>query len=124
MKFKLDENFGNRTQELFRAKGYDVQSVLSQRLSGCSDSNLYEVCYAEQRCLITLDLDFADVLRFPPSRSYGIVVIRISRNNRYALLELLVRQFLNALSEMSVTGKLWIVEMGRIRIHEANNDNE
>lgn len=74
--------------------------------------------------MITLDLDFADVLRFPPSRSYGIVVIRISRNNRYALLELLVRQFLNALSEMSVTGKLWIVEMGRIRIHEANNDNE
>jgi hypothetical protein len=27
MKFKLDENFGTRTQELFRAAGHDVQTV-------------------------------------------------------------------------------------------------
>ncbi len=87
MKFKLDENFGTRTQHIFRVKGHDVQTVCSQRLNGCPDQRLYEVCCAEQRCLVTLDLDFTDVLRFPPSKSYGIVVIRISRNPSVTLLE-------------------------------------
>ncbi|MCL5072768.1 MAG: DUF5615 family PIN-like protein [Actinobacteria bacterium] len=44
MKFKLDENFGTRTQELFRSAGHDVQTVLDQSLQGCSDKHLYEVC--------------------------------------------------------------------------------
>ena len=119
MKFKLDENFGTRTQHVFRAKGHDVQTVRSQELSGCPDQRLYEVCCAEQRCLITLDLDFADVLRFPPSQSHGIAVIRVPQNPSITLLEQLIHQFLQILSQISVEKKLWIVEMGRIRIHES-----
>jgi predicted nuclease of predicted toxin-antitoxin system len=67
MKFKLDENFGSRTQQLFQAYGHDVQTVRMQGLQGSSDMHLFEVCRVEQRCMVTLDLDFADVLRFPPS---------------------------------------------------------
>ena len=40
MKFKLDENFGIRTQQLFRAAGHDVQTIRGQRLQGCSHFNL------------------------------------------------------------------------------------
>ena len=76
MKFKLDENFGIRTQQLFQAQQYDAQTVRDQKLQGCVDQSLYEVCCVEQRCLIMLDLDFSDVTRFPPSQSSGIVVIR------------------------------------------------
>ena len=71
MKFKLDENFGKRTQTQFEEAGHDVQTVQSESLQGTSDRNLYEVCRAEQRCLITLDLDFADVTRFPPETTGG-----------------------------------------------------
>lgn len=56
MKFKLDENFGTRTQQIFRAAGHDVQTVCDEGLQGSSDQYLYEVCYTEQRCLVTLDL--------------------------------------------------------------------
>ena len=119
MKFKLDENFGTRTLEIFRAAAHDIQTVRSQKLQGCFDQNLYEVCCKEQRCLVTLDLDFADVTRFPPTSASGIVVIRIPRNPSFALLEQLVRQFLQALTQMPVEKKLWIVEVGRIRIHQS-----
>ena len=44
MKFKLDENFGTRTQELFRVAGHDVQTVRGQEIQGCLDQHLYEVC--------------------------------------------------------------------------------
>ena len=124
MKFKLDENFGTRIQEFFHAAGHDVQTVRNQELQGCSDLRLYEVCCIEQRCLVTFDLDFSDVTRFPPAQTNGIVVIRVPRNPSLPLLELLVRQLLQAITQMSVEKKLWIVEIGRIRIHQSENDEE
>jgi predicted nuclease of predicted toxin-antitoxin system len=121
MKFKLDENFGTRTQQIFRSHGHDVLTVRDQNLQGCADQRLYDVCCTEQRCLVTLDLDFSDVLRFPSQQAYGIVVIRVPHNPTLPLLEQLVRQFLNSLETMSVDKKLWIVETGRIRVHQAED---
>ncbi|MCC7201084.1 MAG: DUF5615 family PIN-like protein [Nitrospirae bacterium] len=124
MKFKLDENFGSRTQEIFRTEGHDVQTVRDEALQGCEDRHLYEVCCAEKRCFVTLDLDFADITRFSPSETSGIVVIRVPRNPTLALLEQLVRQFLNALSRMPVEKDLWIIEIGRIRVHQTESGQD
>ncbi len=79
MKFRLDENFGNRTQALFRAAGHDVQTVREEGLQGNPDQKLYEVCCIEQRCMVTLDLDFAEVTRFPPEPMAGLAVLRVPR---------------------------------------------
>lgn len=122
MKFKLDENFGTRTQKLFRSAGHDAQTIRDQKLQGCSDSHLYDVCCTEQRCLVTLDLDFADVTRFPPNKAEGIAVIRVPRNPSITLLEQLIRQFLQSLDRMSIGNNLWIVEIGRIRIHQSETE--
>jgi len=122
VKFKLDENFGTRTREIFRAAGHNAQTVRDEGLQGCSDQYLYEVCCAEKRCLVTLDLDFADVRRFPPTEANGIVVIRVPRNPSLTLLERLVRQFLQALAQMPIENRLWIVEVGQIRIHQSEAD--
>jgi predicted nuclease of predicted toxin-antitoxin system len=107
--------------------GHDVQTVVQEGLSGASDTKLYEICREENRCLITLDLDFADVVRFPPRSVGGIVVIRCPRNPSLILLERLVRSFLKALGaatilgELSPAGQLWIMEIDRIRVHQQND---
>ena len=124
MRFKLDENFGTRTQHIFKGAGHDVQTVREESLQGASDRHLYEVCCAEQRCLVTLDLDFADVTRFPPEKTGGIAVIRVPRNPTLPLLEQLVRQFLHSVDQMSVERKLWIVEVGRVRVHQTDRGEE
>ena len=77
MKFKLDENLGTRTQHLFKEAGHDIHTVRQENLQGTVDRHLYQICCDEQRCLVTLDLDFTDVLRFPPQQTNGIVVIRV-----------------------------------------------
>ena len=118
MKLKLDENFGTRTQRVFRDTGHDVQTVVEESLQGSSDETLYEICRAEQRCLITLDLDFANPLRFPPGETASIVVIRLPRNPSLPVLQQLAHQFLQALEHMTVDNQLWIVESGRIRVRE------
>lgn len=124
MKFKLDENFGKRTQQLFRMGGHDVQTVREEGLQGSPDQSIYGHCCREQRCLVTLDLDFADVTRFPPSQTAGIAVIRVPKNPTLPLLESLIRQFLHALNTTSVNQQLWIVEVGRIRVHQSEADEE
>ncbi|MSQ06958.1 MAG: hypothetical protein EXR54_06945 [Dehalococcoidia bacterium] len=93
----------------------------SQGLEGCSDHRLFSVCHSESYCLVTLDLDFADVTRFPPTGTSGVVVVRVPVNPSLLLLEQPILQLLKGLSQMSVEGALWIVEPGRIRIHEAGD---
>jgi predicted nuclease of predicted toxin-antitoxin system len=122
VKFKLDENFGTRTQQIFTEFGHDVHTVRQEGLQGAADQKLFEMCKTEQRCLVTLDLDFTDVVRFPPHSTGGIVVVRVPRNPSLPLLEQLVRQFLQTLKRMSVEKQLWIVEVGRIRIHQQDDD--
>ncbi len=120
MRFKLDENFGVRTQHLFREAGHEAQTVRDQGFQGCADERLFAICAGEQLCLVTLDLDFADVTRFAPASSAGVVVIRPPRDPSLSLLEGLVRQFLEALQRQPFKAELWIVEAGRIRIHQSD----
>lgn len=118
MKFKLDENLGTRIAALIAASGFDVETVPQERLSGTSDARLLEICIAEGRCLISLDLDFADVIRFPPRETPGIAVLRLPRAASLGLLTDLVLRLLTALRAASIAGQLWVVEPGRIRIHD------
>lgn len=124
MNFKLDENFGTRTQRVFHELGHTADSVNDEGLGGASDKTLYQVCREQGLCLVTLDLDFSDVLRFPPQETGGIVVLRCPRNPSLRLLERMVRQFLamigrrTQLGEITPERQLWIVEIDRIRVHQ------
>jgi predicted nuclease of predicted toxin-antitoxin system len=122
MNFKLDENFGKRTVRLFMESGHNVRTVHDEGLSGIDDDRLFEVCCSEERCLVSLDLDFADTLRFDSARCAGIAVIRIPMNPGIELLEAMIKYFLNTLNTISIEGRLWIVEPGRIRVHQIDED--
>ena len=80
MKFKLDENLGKRAAEILRAACYDTATVPDQELCGAADKMLIEICRAEGRCLITLDLEFGNPLVFNPADYPGIVVLRLPSN--------------------------------------------
>lgn len=118
MKFKLDENIGRRGVQLLTNAGHDVATVYDQSLGGTPDDHLFKVCVAEKRTLITLDHDFGQVIRFPPEASYGIVILEIPpRANPDAIITRL-KEFLSVLAIQPLGRELWIVEPGRVRIHQ------
>jgi len=117
LKFKVDENVPEECATCLRDAGYDAETVGSERLSGVSDSQLFEWCQAESRILVTLDLDFANVRAYPPGSSAGIVVLRPRMQDRQTILSLL-RRMTSVMAERPPHQQLWIVEPGRIRYHE------
>ena len=121
MRFKLDENFGSRCVSLFADSGHDVQTVRDESLQGVSDSRLFLVCRKEQRCLVSLDLDFCSVVRFPPADGAGIAVLRLPAGFTLGLLQHLVRQLLSEVAHTPIAGRLWVVEPGRIRVHDTDD---
>ncbi len=115
MKVKLDENLGNRAIGLFRETGHDVATVSEQELGGTSDDDLIEVCRTEGRVLVTLDLDFSNVLRFPPERYAGIAVLRVPHPIQLDTIRKRVRVLLKGSEDKELSGQLWIIERDRIR---------
>ena len=123
MKFKLDENFGSRSLNVLRDAGHDAETVVQEQLGGARDEVIYDACVSEHRCLLTLDLDFADVIRFPPHEAFGIAVLRIPKGASRQLLDQLVGNLLSMLDREPIVGRLWIVEAGRIRVHASTKDD-
>ena len=95
MRFKLDENFGSRSAHLFRKAGHDIATVFEEGLSAADDGRVFETCLRENRCLVSLDLDFSDVVRFPPHKTAGIAVLRMPKGASLRLLERFVSDLLN-----------------------------
>jgi predicted nuclease of predicted toxin-antitoxin system len=119
MRLKLDENLSWRLAERLRRAGHEVATVPDEGLGGTDDDALFARCRREGRCLVTLDLDFGNVLRFPPEKTAGLAVLRPAGRPSLAALERLIGQLVETLSREPVAGRLWIIEPGRVRIHES-----
>ena len=115
MKFKIDENLPIEVAELLQQVGYDAATVYDQKLVGEADKNIATVCQAEERAIVTLDTDFADIRVYPPEAYSGIIVMRLKRQDKLTVLGIVAR-WIKVLSEKTLEGHLWIVDERQIRI--------
>lgn len=115
MKFKIDENLPVEVAQLLREAGYDTATVHDQNLVGEIDRTLAFVCQSEQRALITLDTDFADIRTYPPRQYSGLLVLRLKQQDKANVLKVITR-LLKALATEELERYLWIVDEKRIRV--------
>jgi len=115
MRWKIDENVHPAVATFLQGRGHDAVTVWDQNLQGVPDRRLAKVCFSERRVLLTLDLDFANILAYPPEAHAGIVVLRLINQSRAWLLRV-IKQAIAALETERVAGRLWVIEDNRIRV--------
>ncbi|MBF2057960.1 MAG: DUF5615 family PIN-like protein [Cyanobacterium sp. T60_A2020_053] len=121
MKFKLDENIGTRGRQLFIRAGLDVATVVEQNLAGSDDDTLIDICRQEERCIVTLDLDFSNPIRYQPSKYCGIAVLRLPKQTSHQDLLDAISTLIQALNNNVIIGKLWIIQKGKLRIYQEDD---
>ena len=124
MKIKLDENLGERGAELFRQSGHEVATVADQNLTSAIDDQLAAVCAKEGQCLVTLDLDFSNPFLFPPGEHAGIAVLRPPHQHSVEDIWDLCKLLSQGMAQEDISGKLWIVQRGRIREYRPDWDEQ
>ncbi len=117
LRLKLDENLPQRAESALRELGVDVQTAHSERLAGAADPVLFAACIAEDRVLVTLDLDFADIREYPPGSHPGIWVLRPPQQTFNAIVSL-VQSGLRLAPIERTAGQLWIIDERQVRIWE------
>ena len=120
MKFKVDENLPGETVSIFHEHGFEADTVWDESLSGAADDAIAYRVRTEHKILLTLDLDFSNILAYPPDEYAGIVVLRLKAQDKPTVLSY-IKRIVTALRERSPDGELWIVQHDRIRFRQGES---
>lgn len=115
MKLKLDENISRHIQPELEALGHDVMTVAEEGLLSQPDPVIAAAARFEGRILLTLDVEFADLRKYPPGSHPGIVLFRPRGHGPLAVNEV-IRDFVTRASVDEVSGCVVVVEPDRIRV--------
>lgn len=118
VRVKLDENFPPSAVQILEQNGIDASSVFHQQISGTNDDNLYQLCLAEQRILVTFDLDFSNIIRYPTINTPGIVVYRKSKNFSLQEILALTQQIAKLLLNIELSQNLVIIDNQKVRVRK------
>lgn len=117
LRFKIDENSPFEFVQMLRDAGFDAEHALDEALGGKSDATLAAFAQGEGRAIVTLDLDFADVRRFPPADYAGILVLRAEVQSRTRLMAVFAK-VISLLAAEQLHGRLWIADESGVRVRE------
>jgi predicted nuclease of predicted toxin-antitoxin system len=123
VKIKLDENLPDRLVSVLTGLAHDIDTVREEQLTGRADADVWSAAQAAQRFLITQDLDFSDVRRYTPGTHAGLLLVRLSRPGRNALLERVLTVFQTERVE-EWTGCLVVATEQKIRIRRPEPPTE
>ena len=115
MNILLDECIPLPLKDFFLERGFDVEHVKETELAGMKNGELYRL--AQQRCniFISNDRHFRHPLLFPPTKTMGIIYLRISPNHSKYLIQGLER-FLATNKLESIVAKKVVVRRNDFEI--------
>src|SRR2546430_514809 len=94
MRFLIDANLPRSAIGTLTARGHHVEFARDIGLAAAPDAQIAERASQTAGALLTRDLDFADVRRYPPEQYSGIVVLRLPDHFTAAEIVAVLERFL------------------------------
>jgi predicted nuclease of predicted toxin-antitoxin system len=108
-----DECVYQATTDFLINLGYDVVTAQALGLSGVDDDAIIETAISLNRALITRDIDFSNILLYPPAHYLGIVVLKMTPETMHAVHQMLTQALTQT---QDLTGALLVIDKNKFRI--------
>ena len=123
MRIKLDENLSRRIKMSLEQLGHHVSTVAEEGLLGRSDREIGAAANNEGRILFTLDLEFADLRKYPPGSHPGVILFR-PRTMGPQTVNAFVLEFVRERKLEQLNRCVVVVDPDRVRVrHPASESN-
>jgi len=96
--------------------GFEAEDVRDVGLRGSPDEAIFERAQTQNQVILTADLGFGNILRFPLDQHHGVLVARFPNETSTEILNEAIVAAIRDLHSDEIDGHLLIVEPGRVRL--------
>jgi predicted nuclease of predicted toxin-antitoxin system len=118
MSILVDQCVPRKFVRILKAWGYLVVTVTEHIPANSADTDVIQLAQQLDAVLLSIDLDFANVIDYPPDQYAGIVVLRYAIPDEEYLINSL-QKMLDELYREQLRQTLVIVEPKRYRVRRA-----
>ena len=117
MRFLGDMGVSRRVIEWLRAAGHDAVHLRDEGLQRMPNGDIFHKGFAEQRIVLTFDLDFGEILAGSAGQAVSVVLFRLHDTRTHHVIERL-QTVLDQSSADLLAGAIIVVEEGRHRVRK------
>jgi len=115
MNLFADECVFGPTIRFLQNEGHDIVTVHDFSLAGHEDIEILAFSLAQNRVLLTIDLDFGNIRHYPPDRHAGVIILRV-RPTTLAQVHTLLAEFLQTTPQEKLVNILVVIDHNKIRV--------
>jgi len=112
-KFLLDADMPRSSAEAIRSQGFDVEDVRDLGMRYAKDQEIMDFALETGRVVITRDLDYGEILRYP--QHPGAIILRLPTGFVAKEVNEALMDFLSSAKNEILQNAIIIVELGRYR---------
>ena len=112
-KFLLDADMPRSSAEVIRSQGFDVEDVRDLGMRYAKDQEIMDFALETGRVVITRDLDYGEILRYP--QHSDAIILRLPTGFVVKEVNEALMDFLSSAKNEILQNAIIIVELGRYR---------
>jgi len=116
VKFLIDADMPRSCKEVIENLGYKVIDVRDIGLGAAPDQKIIEYASSHDYIILTRDLDFGDIIRYPLEKHHGVVILRLPHIFTANEINIALSRFLKSVKGEDIINSVVIVELGRYRV--------
>ena len=115
MRLFADESTPHNLVQHLRNSGIEVITVKEKGLSGAEDEKVLKFAVDNKLTLLTADLDFGNILLYPPATHLGVIVVRYYPKVTPQLLKV-ISLFIENYKGQNLEKTLVIIDKNKYRV--------